>query len=284
MKNTLNISCGFVYKITSPTNKIYVGSTSLSLEKRWKRYKTLDCKKQVKLYNSLKKYGVENHTFEEIWFGNINDMLKYEAILGKFYEVLDKNKGLNLKLPKINDIYQTVSLETCKKISLSKIGYKFSQEAKNKMSKSHLNKPNLKARGLKRTKETCEKMSMNRPKICILQYTLNGDFVKEWSSIIEASIVLNLNNNCISRAVSGKFNKAGKFLWKYKINNNYPLKIDKYISGKIVKILQYDLNNVFIKEWDSIAEINLKYGKLTHIHSVLKGERKQTNGFIFKYK
>lgn len=284
MKNTLNISWGFVYMITNPKGKIYIGSTSLSLEKRWKRYKTLDCKSQTKLYNSLKKYGVENHVFEELWHGNIQDMLKYEAILGNFYEVLDKIKGLNLRLPKINDIYQSVSLEICKKISEKRIGFIFSEEAINKMRKSHLNKPNLKARGLKRTKETCEKMSVNRSKTPILQYDFQGNFVKEWLNCTKAAQDLNINKLCISRAVNNKFDKAGGFLWKYKKDNNYPLKIDKYIPGKKIKILQFDINNNFIQEWDSVAEINIKYGKLTHIHNVLKGKRKQTNGFIFKYK
>jgi hypothetical protein len=127
-------------------------------------------------------------------------------------------------------------------------------------------------------------MSINRSKTPILQYSLEGDFIKEWLNCTKASKNLNINNLCINRAVNGKLNKAGNFLWRYKKNNNICLKIDKFIPGKEIKILQYNLNNEFIQEWDSIAEINNKYGKLTHINSVLKGERKQTNGFIFKYK
>ena len=49
--------------ITSPLNKIYIGQ-SINIENRWKQYKRLGCKKQIKLYNSFIKYGVENHTFE----------------------------------------------------------------------------------------------------------------------------------------------------------------------------------------------------------------------------
>jgi group I intron endonuclease len=52
-----------IYKITSPTNKTYVGQ-SINIEKRFKQYERLDCKKQPKLYNSFSKHGVKNHIFE----------------------------------------------------------------------------------------------------------------------------------------------------------------------------------------------------------------------------
>ena len=52
-----------VYKITSPTNKIYIGQ-STDIDKRWYHYNKLRCKGQPQLYNSLKFHGAENHTFE----------------------------------------------------------------------------------------------------------------------------------------------------------------------------------------------------------------------------
>jgi group I intron endonuclease len=52
-----------IYKITSPTNKIYIGQ-SWQIEKRIVFYKNLCCVDQRKLYNSLKKYGWNKHKFE----------------------------------------------------------------------------------------------------------------------------------------------------------------------------------------------------------------------------
>ena len=52
-----------IYKITSPSGKVYVGQ-SVNIERRLKEYKILKCKKQVKLYNSFIKYGFENHKIE----------------------------------------------------------------------------------------------------------------------------------------------------------------------------------------------------------------------------
>ena len=52
-----------IYKITSPSNKVYIGQ-SIDIEKRFSYYKRLSCKQQSKVYNSILKYGYENHVFE----------------------------------------------------------------------------------------------------------------------------------------------------------------------------------------------------------------------------
>jgi hypothetical protein len=59
-----------------------------------------------------------------------------------------------------------------------------------------------------------------------------------------------------------------------------------YIKKLLYKpILQYNLNGIFIKEWDSSLtvenELNIKRSNICH---VLKGRRKQTGGYIWKYK
>lgn len=123
---------GYVYMITSPSGRIYVGSTN-NIIRRWKRYKILDCKGQVKLYRSFIKYGVDNHIFEIVWTGDIVDVLKYECLIGTWYEVL--NKGLNSILPKYSDKYNSVSDRTRLKLSIAqKKRGKPSEETKIKMS------------------------------------------------------------------------------------------------------------------------------------------------------
>jgi len=84
-----------IYKITSPSGKIYIGQ-SIDIEKRWEWYKKIRCKSQIKLYNSLKKHGVNSHTFEIIEECNKNKMDEREIYWGNQYNVL--NSGLNLRL------------------------------------------------------------------------------------------------------------------------------------------------------------------------------------------
>ena len=56
---------GYIYKIISPSNRIYIGQT-INLKVRKNRYRKLQCKGQIILYNSLLKYGWKNHIFEII--------------------------------------------------------------------------------------------------------------------------------------------------------------------------------------------------------------------------
>lgn len=85
-----------IYKIINPNGKIYIGQ-SINIEKRIKNYKNLNCKRQIKLYNSLKKYGWINHDFKIIEECIEEKLNEREIYWGLFYNVLDKN-GLNCKL------------------------------------------------------------------------------------------------------------------------------------------------------------------------------------------
>jgi len=125
-----------IYKITSPSNKIYIGST-INIERRKKNYRLLECKGQVRIYNSLKKYGWDNHNFEIITECDAEKMFSLEAYYGSLFDVLGKN-GLNLQIPKHGEFFESVSDET--KIKMSKgnkgknLGKKASDETKLKLS------------------------------------------------------------------------------------------------------------------------------------------------------
>jgi group I intron endonuclease len=109
-----------IYKITSPTKKVYIGS-SINISNRIKYYKSLNCIGQVKLYNSLKKHGWSKHKFEILEFCNESELYLKERYYGEIFDVLSNN-GLNLMLPKVGDYKVGVSDETRKKMSESKKG------------------------------------------------------------------------------------------------------------------------------------------------------------------
>ena len=52
----------------------------------------------------------------------------------------------------------------------------------------------------------------------ITQYDLNGNFIKEWSSIREASKNLNINESSISQNLGNKQKTSGGYIWKFKNN------------------------------------------------------------------
>lgn len=111
---------GVIYKITSPTGKIYVGST-IDFINRVKHYRAHDCKAQRKLFYSLTKHGFENHKIEIIEHCTIVDLLERERYFGELYNTLSKT-GLNLSLPGFGEVKALISPETIDKMRLSQTG------------------------------------------------------------------------------------------------------------------------------------------------------------------
>ena len=121
-----------IYKITNPSGKVYIGQ-SIDIEKRFKRYNKLHCKQQYKLYNSLKKYGVENHIFEVIEECEINQLNNRERYWQENYNVIGRN-GLNLSLTATDIKRKVYTQEIIEKISNSQKGKSrpfYSEEALN---------------------------------------------------------------------------------------------------------------------------------------------------------
>lgn len=122
----------YIYKITNPSGKIYIGST-INIKDRIYRYKTNRVKNQIKISRSINKYGWENHLFEVIYECDASEKLFYENKFGIEYNVISKN-GLNCSIPKGDDAYECMSLETKIKIGLAHKGKVISDEQKKKTS------------------------------------------------------------------------------------------------------------------------------------------------------
>ena len=91
-----------IYKITSPTNRVYIGQ-SMDVEKRIYRYRYLQgLVNQTRLYKSIIKYGYNNHTFEIITLCYEEQLNEFERDFQEAYDVLSVN-GLNCKLTTTND-------------------------------------------------------------------------------------------------------------------------------------------------------------------------------------
>lgn len=105
-----------VYKITSPTGKVYIGSSN-DIDNRLCSYRNLKCKSQTKLFNSINAHGWDMHKFEVLEECSINVLLERELYYGIKFNVLDKDCGLNCRLPKAGEHYTYMSQETKDKIA-----------------------------------------------------------------------------------------------------------------------------------------------------------------------
>lgn len=152
--------------------------------------------------------------------------------------------------------------------------------------------------GLKQNIETIKKVA-NQKKMPILQYDLEGNFIKEWPSCIDASRTLKIGNSRIADAIKGIKNSAGGYMWRYKdkdrwfpaiyTNNRYSEDAVRRSNENSKKpILQYSLSGEFIKEWksgvDFCVDNNFPYKSSGFISSCCKGKVPTAYGFKWKYK
>ena len=109
-----------IYKITSPSGKIYVGQ-SIDIKKRWNDYKSLcNSKDQIGIHRSFKKYSVDQHQFEILEECEESQLNNRERYYQDYYNVTSIN-GLNCRLTKSDDKSGNLSIETKLKISKSHI-------------------------------------------------------------------------------------------------------------------------------------------------------------------
>jgi len=127
-----------VYKITSPTNRIYIGS-SKNLYSRYCYYRNNNAPNQTILNYSFNKYGFENHKFEILEICKEDERLFKESFYGNLYNSLSSNGGLNLIIPKSNQKPAQYSEELKEKFrNIAKVRT-YSKETLNKMSVSKIN-------------------------------------------------------------------------------------------------------------------------------------------------
>lgn len=142
-----------IYIITSPKGRIYIGQ-SIDIYDRWDTYMSLSCEAQTKLYRSLKKHGVENHTFEIIDTLEVDDEHELdwlEIYFIKYFNSFNTPHGLNLKEGGSHGRASDESRKRMSKSHLGKVpvnkgvkgqkswnnGLKSSIETRKKQSESH---------------------------------------------------------------------------------------------------------------------------------------------------
>lgn len=204
-----------VYLHTFPNNKVYVGITCQSVNKRWrngKGYKNV----QHKIVNAINKYGWDN-VKHEILFTNLTkeEAEQKEIELIRKYNSTNSNYGYNIENG--GNCCGTHSEETLKKMSLSNKG-RFANEKNPFYGKKHSEKTrkllsDIK-KGTKISEETKRKIA-NSNKIKIVQFSKNNKLIKIWSSSKDAGDFLGIYSTTITACCKGKRKSAGNYIWKY---------------------------------------------------------------------
>jgi group I intron endonuclease len=204
-----------IYKITSPSGKIYVGQ-SVNIRHRIGQYKRLrNCHEQARLYNSFLKYGVDAHSFEVLEYCSI-DLLN-ERELFYMTEFSCRDSGLNIRHGGSNG---ALSEETKLKISQANKGKKHSAETKKKMSDIQKANPVNYWLGKKRSADDIKKFSdshigmvnSNKP---IIQYDLSMVEIARFDGATDAFRKTGIKRTAIKNNLIGLSKTCNKTIFKY---------------------------------------------------------------------
>lgn len=184
-----------IYDHISPSGKHYIGQTCQKAEYRWGK-NGIGYRECPVIYNAIKKYGWD--CFEHrILFNELSkleadmieeDLIFYYKRIGKSYNVTSGGEGV--------------------------VGLRHSEETKKKQSeaKKGSNNPNYH----KIPSKEWVDMIVNVKSIPVMQYSLQGEFIKEWDSAAQAGRETGITDTNIGRVCRGERKTAGGYKWEYK--------------------------------------------------------------------
>lgn len=226
MKKSANNNCT-VYKHTTPSGKVYVGITSKQPEKRWLNGRGYQ--RNEHFWNAIKKYGWQNIK-HEILAENLTreEACRLEQFYIAVYESSTPTKGYNMTLGGETGAIHTI--ESRRKLSEAlkghhyNVGVPFTEERKRHLRENHADvrgekNPNY---GKKWTPEQIAIRQAHRVYKCggenptarpILQLDKEGNIVKRWGSIADASKVY--CRTSIKDCLRGKYKQHRGYQWRY---------------------------------------------------------------------
>lgn len=232
---------GFIYKITSPTGRVYIGKTA-RLKNRITYYRNNNKGGQKMIDSSIKKYGWDKHIFEVIDEAPIDQLDELEIKYIKEYNTFhyDNPNGMNLTRGGEGTLGRKHTKKTIELMVAKKIGHKHSEATKKLMSEIKKGKAPIcasypkteyflqKAKEtnlgripsdieISKRKETRLKHLINQHE-AILQIDPNtGNIIKEWQMLPkDIAVCFNVCDTNIVRCLKGKREKGLGYIWKYK--------------------------------------------------------------------
>lgn len=257
---------GLIYKYVSPSNKVYIGQT-INEPKRRRTFKNINMRYAGgKIDAARLKYSPENFQYSVL-------------------EIVETDSKIDL-LNKLNEleiyyIYKYDSFNNGYNSTLGgNNGHVFSENEKEHLS---------------------TKLAHS-----VIQYDLDGNFIRIWKSCREIEKNLGYSRVPIQKCCRGEIQHSREFIWKYYDSENFNEQIDGLKENKnfnrkeniilkqqcvtvrdnktLKRILQYDLKGNFIKEWESITEASEFYNiKNNSLSQCCNGVSKTCGGFVWKF-
>lgn len=117
----------------------------------------------------------------------------------------------------------------------------------------------------------------------VYQFSLNGDFISEFNSVLEAAAATKTNRSSISNCLCGLAKSANNFIWRN--DKNKDDKIEEYRDYHKRPVSCFSLNGTFLYNFESIAEAGRRLNLCaTTIGLNCMNKVSKVNKYIFKYK
>ena len=278
---------GLIYMRISPSDGKYIGQTRFDEKIRWEDHILEAYYEKGKGYNSplnraIRKYGANNFSVKILEDNLSLDKLDEREIFWiNYYKTyaFDGQHGYNLTRGGKGNFRILIQRDKLLELWNSKISINTIAEYFN--CSRHTIKKHLFSLGI-----THEDLVKRRTFLVKMTRFFQNDYKeqvlslwKEGKTVTEISFILKHERHSISNIL---------YLYGVTKEEMEIKRLDQLRSaGKMnsIPILQFDKNNNFIKEWPSLSsaanELNLH---TSNICKVLKGDRKTTGGFVFKYK
>ena len=282
----------YIYQIKNKINgKSYIGQTN-NYHRRFLEHKNFgyDNEEETKiLYSAFKKYGIDNFDF---------------IILEKTINYNEREKFW------IKEFHTYINDDNCNGYNMTEGGEEppvlkgeksfFCTHSKQEVDeiKNHLKNSSISIKDLaeKYAYEEGSIRRINSGKIWYdenLSYPIRVENTNSFKLERAKNIVEDLKYSSltqkeigekynVSRTTITAINRGQNFS---QLNNYYPIREDNSLEKRKKPVKQYDLNNNFIKEFESvsIAAKELKVSTTACISSCARGEIKTAYGFIWRY-
>ena len=275
-----------IYKIENIiNNKVYIGS-SVSIEDRWIRHKTDLVKGKscsIKLQNSYNKHGVENFEFSILEECEIDNLIEREQHYINMYN--SYNEGYNCCPIAGNTLGFSPSEETRNKIRISVsgdknpfYGKKHTEESRAIMRESHKGQISS-FKGRHHTEESKKKLRYSKTDEHREKLSVSAKGRKHSEESIKKRVE---SRKGYEHSEETKLKIGSKHKGK-KYSEETRKKLSNLRRKNKSIIIQYDLNNQFLKEWDDLISLKKSGYIIANITRACEVNGK-SGGFIWKYK
>lgn len=283
-----------IYKITSPSGRIYIGVTC-NFSSRMERYRNLHKRPLNKsiIHSSIIKHGFENHVVEKVEsfksdkdyaFGK--EMFWIRSYMSNIHRWREQN-GMNMTDGGEGTVGHKHTEEQRLANKERMVGFKHSEESKKKISESKKGVPRLKVRGMK------YKISEDERKRRAESARENK---KKWSHKHTEETKKKMSATQSARDFSYQIGRKmpewfGEFVSQRNKGNKYGLgrvksadEIKRLSESKFKPVIAFDLNMQFVCEYKSVNEAAKNLTVCPSSVSTAIKRNRPTNGYFIKLK